>query len=405
MSESMEHEDNASERVEGLARKADLGAVAGLLTKHRDMILANWLALDVRQVFHQGRAEYAVSDDIPRLFDALIAFLTRATPRWIDPGAPLDDPAILSAAKDHARSRFEQGLQPGDIVTEFRLLRQEIGYTLRVALSDSLPLGDVLGAHLLVNDAIDGAITLALSGLSERVNAVREEFLASTVHEVRQPITALRVSLQLARRALTRPDGDMARAVDAIDRAGVAALRMDRLLMRLTEASRVALGQLAPQRMLVDLRDIVKASLEQLDPAAAARVRFDASASGDLTGQWDPHGIREVIDNVLSNALKYAPDGSPIDLEATTSADWVEVRVRVRGIGLSAEDRAGLFRRYGRGPGAVSEGIPGLGLGLYLCRGIVEAHAGEIRAESPGPGRGTTIIIRLPRLPPDPEIA
>lgn len=75
----------------------------------------------------------------------------------------------------------------------------------------------------------------------------------------------------------------------------------------------------------------------------------------------------------------------------------MELRVTDQGIGLTAEELPLLFRRYGRAPGAFAQGVPGLGLGLYLCRAIIERHGGRIWAVSPGRGQGTTIHVLLPR--------
>ncbi len=83
----------------------------------------------------------------------------------------------------------------------------------------------------------------------------------------------------------------------------------------------------------------------------------------------------------------------------TGDGDEVQVDVRDYGLGIAPEDLPKLFQRYGRTRDAMTRGIDGLGLGLYLCRGIVEAHGGRIWAESPGPGRGTTMHVVLPRRP------
>ena len=396
----MNRSDDPSERVESLVVGAHLGAVARLLAARRDAILDHWLVLATQLPFHHGHREHAIADHIPRLFDALVAYLERATARWVDPGAPLDDPAILAAARDHARIRFEQGLRPVDVVTEFRLLRQEIGFTLRQSLADGLLLGDVLGAQLLVHDAIDGAVSLALAGLGEHVDAVREDFLATTVHEVSQPITVLSGSLQLARRALTRPEPRIDHALDALNRAEAATRRMQALLDHLTNASRLAMGSLALKVTPVDLRDILAAAVDQLDPATVQRVRMAIPSTANTRGQWDAGALREVIDNLLSNAVKYSPEDTPIEVTVQDGGEWVSFSVQDRGIGLSTEDQTQLFQRYGRGSGAITHGVTGLGLGLYLCRGIVDAHGGQIRAESPGPGQGTTIHVQLPRVPP-----
>jgi signal transduction histidine kinase len=91
-------------------------------------------------------------------------------------------------------------------------------------------------------------------------------------------------------------------------------------------------------------------------------------------------------------AAKYAPADTPITVTLRRESDWVELSVQDEGIGVTAADLPRIFERYGRGTNAVAQGIEGQGLGLYLCRSIVEAHGGRIWATSPGPGIGVGLI-------------
>jgi len=104
--------DEHGERVERLTRGADLSPVADVLEARRDEILARWVEVTRRQLFHHGRREHAVADHLPHLIDGLVAVLRRTAPREADPEAPLDDERVLEAAKNHAFVRFEQGSVP-----------------------------------------------------------------------------------------------------------------------------------------------------------------------------------------------------------------------------------------------------------------------------------------------------
>jgi PAS domain S-box-containing protein len=159
-------------RVGAFARGAELAPVAELLSKGRDEILRRWFEAARAQPFHADRPDLAVADHIPHLFDALVAFLQRAGPHAVDPSPPLDDAAVRDAAGAHARDRFAQGLGAADVLTEFRLLRQEIGRALRTQSAGLA--ADVAGAELLVHDALDGATTLALAALDAQEAARRE---------------------------------------------------------------------------------------------------------------------------------------------------------------------------------------------------------------------------------------
>lgn len=145
-------------RVGPLAPGDRLQAVVAVLRRGRDEALRRWLEAARQQPFHAGRPEAAIADSVTDLFDALVAFLDGSdgtTP-------PMADPAIRDSALAHARARFSQGLTPAELLTEFRLLRQEIGRLLHQATED---LPNVLAAELLINDALDGAATVGLVAL------------------------------------------------------------------------------------------------------------------------------------------------------------------------------------------------------------------------------------------------
>jgi signal transduction histidine kinase len=289
--------------------------VAVLLSQRRDEILGRWLVATGVQPFHQGRRAGAVADHIPELFYALVALMQRSAPRWLTPGPPLDDPAVLSAAQARAQRRFEQGLAAADVVAEFRLLRQEIGRALRLHLPSGAPPDDVVGAELLVNDALDGAISLALSALSLQIEELREEFLATVVHDLRQPITTIKGHDQLALRRLAGNTPDLERAADLLNRAEAETDRLGRLVSQLSDASRVALGRLEVRAAQVDLAELLHDVVERLDPVAASRVRISFSPEGlDARGEYDAELIDRVVANLLSNAFKYSQPDSPIQI-------------------------------------------------------------------------------------------
>jgi PAS domain S-box-containing protein len=162
-------------RVEAFVRGAELGLVAAVLAAGRDEILRRWLEAARAQPFHAAQRDRAVADHLPHLFDALVTFLQRSAPQSVDPAPPLDDPAVLAAARAHARDRFAQGLRAAEVLTEFRLLRQEIGRELRARADVA---ADVVGAELLVHDALDGASTLALAALEAHEAERRETEIA-----------------------------------------------------------------------------------------------------------------------------------------------------------------------------------------------------------------------------------
>jgi signal transduction histidine kinase len=110
----------------------------------------------------------------------------------------------------------------------------------------------------------------------------------------------------------------------------------------------------------------------------------------------DPDRLEQVLANLVTNAVKYSPEGGPIRVAARPEGGGALLEVRDPGIGLSVGAAEAIFEPFGRAPNATARQIPGLGLGLHICRNIVEMHGGRIWAESPGEGQGTTMCAWLP---------
>jgi signal transduction histidine kinase len=121
----------------------------------------------------------------------------------------------------------------------------------------------------------------------------------------------------------------------------------------------------------------------------------------------DAHRIEQILTNLLDNAVKYSPQGGELRVRLGPSDDGVLLQVHDDGIGLAAESVDAVFEPFGRAPNAARRHIPGMGLGLYICREIAQRHGGRIWAESSGEDRGTTFYLWLPRsaVPATPEPA
>lgn len=393
-------ESEAQERAQSYADHADLSASVAALRAQRDAILERWLEVVARQPFHHGQREHAVADHIPALFDALVASLERSAPVWVEPEAPLENPAVVEAAQQHAAARGAQGLEPADVIVEFRLLRQEIWHALGQQLTDSVPTGNVLAAQLLINDALDGAMGVGLQQFVDAIEEIKYDFLLTATHDIRNPLTALKGTAQFLHRQLGRAHPDLERIRAGFEQIDVQATRMMVLLAELLDVTRMRLGQFEIERTPIEMRTALAQVVTRLDPDVAARLRIRISAEAERTGQWDVGRLERVLENLLSNAVKYSPPKSPIDVQVRGTAERVNVMIRDHGRGLDATELAHLFDRFYRSPNVKDERVEGSGLGLYVVRGIVEAHGGTITATSPGPGQGCTVEFTLPWEPP-----
>lgn len=394
---------DVEDRVTDLAQSADLSALSLAMARSRDQTLARWLDVTARQPFHRDRPDAAVADHIPELFDAIVRLLAKsARPGEGLDDAPSDDPAIAAAATAHAEVRFEQGLSPSAVVTEFRLLRQELGRALAHLLDDAEPASHVVSGLTIVNDALDGAATIGLTALTERVETIRESFLATTVHDVRQPITLVEGSLHLADRWLRADMVDIERVRETVSDALSATSELVAMIDTLSDASRIAMGELDPDPEPASLEAIVATSIAAFGEAARARVTVDQPAGRHLIGLWDVGLLHRLVANLVGNALKYSgTDGKVLVSVAASGPRMARLVVRDSGIGMSADELTAVFDRFVRTQDARDSGVPGLGLGLYACRGIVRAHGGTIDLASDGPGCGTTVMVELPLLAED----
>jgi signal transduction histidine kinase len=386
-------------RVDAIVRSSDLGPVADALAARRSVILDRWLSVASRQPFYREHPEHAVADHIPALFDAIVAVLRRPDARDEDPTAPLDDAAVAAAATAHAQMRFDQGLGPVAVVTEFRILRQEIGRAIYGHLGEDTHSRDAVAGLTLVGDALDGAATVGLTALSDRVETLRESFLASTVHDVRQPITLIEGSLHLADRWMTDLEPDLGRVSEAVHDALLATTELVAMIETLSDASRVAMSALDADLEPASLEHIVRDAVGALGAEGRARVTVEVERDGSLIGLWDSRLLHRLVSNLVGNALKYSPADQPVVVEiGPGEGETVCLTVRDNGMGMADDELEQVFERFARTERARQSGASGLGLGLYACRGIVLAHGGTITVESDGHDRGTTVVVTLPRL-------
>jgi len=225
----------------------------------------------------------------------------------------------------------------------------------------------------------------------------RDQFLSVAAHELRTPITAINgFSALLDRELSSRKDQErIARFVRRLTDAGT---RLSSLVDDLLDVSRIRLGEL-PLRLnpvdLVDLVGRVRQRYEEQDSTGTHRFSLDNS-SDDAEVIADEDRLDQVLSNVFDNAVKYTPDGGQIDLSIYEEGDGILVQVRDSGIGMPPEDTETIFQPFGRASNAALSNLPGLGLGLFICRNIVHRHGGRITAHSDGEGKGTTIALWLP---------
>lgn len=229
-------------------------------------------------------------------------------------------------------------------------------------------------------------------------DAVKTAVLRSVSHDLRSPLTAIRVAADsLGSRDLALSADDRASLVETI-RAEAA--RLDRVVADLLDLSRLQAGAAAPERELWEVAELVAEAVDQLGPRAA-RVRSEGPAVSPLV-EVDAVHVERALGNVLENALAHSPPGEEVVVRVTATRRDVIVRVVDHGPGIPEAELERIFEPFYRGPGGA--GRSGSGLGLAIARGFVEANAGRVWAES-REGQGAALAIALPLATVPAEVA
>jgi PAS domain S-box-containing protein len=236
---------------------------------------------------------------------------------------------------------------------------------------------------------------------AEEAVRARDTFLSIAAHELRTPITALKGTAQLLLRRQSRGSLDADHLADALRKLDHSADRLVELTGDLLDVARIRTGQLPLDPRPIDLVALVDAAVVQARVRAddGHRLTLDAPA-GVPTVVADAGRIEQVLTNLLDNALKYSPAGGAVAVAVRAEGAGAAVAVRDGGIGLPSGAAEAIFAPFGRAANAAASRLPGMGLGLFICRSIVERHGGWIAAESAGEGRGTTVTFWLPTTGP-----
>ena len=238
--------------------------------------------------------------------------------------------------------------------------------------------------------------------LAESAVRAREEFLSIASHELRTPVASLKGSVQLLRRRRTRGEVDFERFDRMLEIIEATADRLTALVNQLLDVSRIQTRHLDLSAEPLDLAAALRESVERARMHLGDRHTFTLALDGTQSSIWgDPGRLDQVWSNVLENAVKYSPHGGEVQVSLRSTDDnGFEVGVQDSGIGLPAGSQDTVFQPFSRAANATAGHFAGMGLGLYICRNIIERHGGRMWAESPGEGRGTAVHIWLPRYEP-----
>jgi signal transduction histidine kinase len=333
------------------------------LRRHEEEIVRDWIRR-ARQLVHAARAQ-----NDARLRDSLSEYLDGLA-------ATLEQPSSEQRARNLAISRDHARPLVGDE-------RERLNEAFDAAMGQAG--AAFMQAQLLRTQSDIRALVDQRTRLTE--------FVATLTHDLRQPLAAAKLALQRIEvdPALPQPLGTLAKkAMGNID-------RVDRMIQDLLDATRIhAGGRLPIQVEPLELVELLREVVEEL--MAVHGDRFVLNARGPIRGTWSRCGIRRVVENLASNAVKYGDADRPIAISAGARGENVTISVHNEGPPLSAEEQAQMFEPFQRSAAAERSGKRGWGLGLTLVRGVAAAHGGIVEVR-PGTKGGVTFAVSLPREP------
>jgi PAS domain S-box-containing protein len=308
-----------------------------------------------------------------------------------DPSRPPPSPAELTEAihpedRDDVRALLEEiERTPRGFERSYRVVLAN-GTVREIAVE---------GRPFLSSDGSTRMIGTSRDVTAERAaERLKDEFFQLVSHELRTPLTSIVGYAELLAEIEAdnlSPEGR--RFVEVIDRNSKRELNLVGDLLMLT---RITAGTFEIELGTADLGEIARATVEAMTPDAAnagVTLALDVERAPEIAG--DPHRLRQVVENLVSNAIKFTPRGGAVTISASSDGQLAEIAVADTGIGIPAEDRGRLFERMFRAAEAERRHIQGTGLGLTIVKAIVDAHGGTITVDS-DIGEGATFRVTLP---------
>jgi PAS domain S-box-containing protein len=229
---------------------------------------------------------------------------------------------------------------------------------------------------------------------AEEASRLKDDFLATLSHELRTPLNAILGWVQMLLAGTLPAD----RARQAIDIIGRNAKAQAQLIEDILDISRIITGKLEIEPQIIAVPSLMDGVVSAALPAARAKqITISKHVPDGLPPiDGDPKRLHQVLASVVANAIQFTPEKGTVDIRAVADGDAIELTVRDSGAGIPTEFLPHVFDRFRQADSRATRRHGGLGLGLAIARHVVEQHRGQMRADSDGPGLGTTITMRLP---------
>ncbi len=236
-------------------------------------------------------------------------------------------------------------------------------------------------------------ILLAIEDITDRreIERRKDDFLSIASHELKTPLTTIKGFIQALQRMNPEKAGE--KFSTTLNKVAHYIERLNNLIKELLDVSRIQSGNIKLHHEPFDFDNMLKEALEALAQSAGSHI-LELKGSTKTMVMGDESHIVQVVNNLVSNAIKYAPDSEKVHIYVSRVSDYVKVSVTDYGVGISQEEQRMVFDRFYRG-GDVQKRFPGMGIGLYICQQIIMNHGGTIWVESEL-GKGSTFSFTIP---------
>jgi len=309
----------------------------------------------------------------------------------------IPDELLVAVAKDEEHLRIMRGLGFSSVMIVPLMARGRTFGAITFVTAESgrrYGAGDLAFAEDLARRASLAVENARLYRQAQDANRIKDEFLATLSHELRTPLTAILGWASMLNKNNFDAEATR-RAIETIERNARA---QRQIVEDVLDVSRIITGKLRLEARPIEVRALLQGAVETVRPAAEAKGVYLstllASDVGEVTA--DPDRLQQVMWNLLSNAVKFTQGGGRVEVGLRREGAQAVVRVCDTGQGIAPEFLPHVFDRFRQADMGTTRQHGGLGLGLAIVRHLVELHGGEVTAESEGPGRGSTFVVRLP---------
>lgn len=241
-------------------------------------------------------------------------------------------------------------------------------------------------------------------GTSTDIQAMKEQdaekdyFIGMAGHELRNPLNTLRGCIDLMQ--LDMDDGSIPELVQVVEMMDRQVSKLTRLISDLLDISKLKSGSMDMELSRFDVNMMVRNVVEEMRSSVPDHI-FNLNLTEPVLVDADRFRVSQVLGNLLTNAVKYAPGQKEVDITCSTADGFVQVAVKDRGVGIRAEDQRQVFERFYRVQGESTKGILGFGIGLYVAADIIKRHGGTMEVKS-AEGKGSTFSFKMPLVPAGP---